>query len=269
MAIKFILALLLLSAPAAAQTPPSRCDGESAEDRLRRVEEHGDLATGSGRLLKLADIRLGEGAQARLAAFQGEPVALGTAGSADRWGRVPARVVLARDGTDLATLLLREGLASVDAGESGALCRPALFGAEADARTARRGIWTSLLVPAREPDAIAARVGRFTVVEGMVVSVGERARWVYLNFGRDFGRDFAVSVSRRNWEAMRLAGLSADGLKGRRIRVRGIVDMRRAPTMEIASADMIEWRDETDASQPDRRVSEPSPRPRRRGRGER
>ncbi|HMO29921.1 DNA-binding protein [Enterovirga sp.] len=234
-----VLALLLAALPALAQGRAGRCEGEAWEDRLLRVTPLGDLATASGSLLRLADLRLGEDAAAILAAFEGEAIAVGAAGAPDRWGRRAARVLLAQDGTDLAILLLREGLALVDTGEAPSLCRPALLAEEVQARGKREGVWAGILLPAGDAAAIADRAGSFAVVEGVVSSVGERARRTYLNFGPDFRRDFAVSIPRRNWEEMKRAGLSAD-LKGRRIRVRGLVEMRRAPAMEITSADMIE-----------------------------
>lgn len=236
--------LLVLGSVPALAAPASRCEGEVAQETIARIDPTGDLTTASGSVLKLADVRLADGAVARLAAVAGEAVAVQVAGGRDRWGRLPARIVLARGGTDLATLLIGEGLALVDVGEADGLCRPGLLASEAEARTAWRGVWGSLLVPAEDPEAVAALAGGFAVVEGRVVGIGERPRWTYVNFGRDFRRDFAVSISRRNWEAMRRAGLTAETLKGRRIRVRGIVEMRRAPGMEITSAEMIERVDE-------------------------
>lgn len=235
---RILLALLFaLAAPAAAE---ARCEGEIVGDRLRMVEASGDLVTEGGRRLKIADIRLGEGASARLSALGGERLLLSMAGASDRWGRVPARIIVAKDGTDLAALLLRDGAALVDLGDADALCRPALLAAEREARLGRRGTWASGLLAASDPEALAKEVGRFAVAEGRVLSVGERERWTYLNFGRDFGRDFAVSISRRNWRRMQDLGLSAASLRGRTVRVRGIVEMRRAPSMEIVSRDMIE-----------------------------
>ena len=232
-----LVLLFALGAPATAQ---ARCDGEIVEDRLRVVEASGDLLTEGGRRLKIADIRLGDGAPEQLAAFRGERLLVSLAGSGDRWGGVPARILVAKDGTDLAALLLKEGAALVDVGDADTLCRPGILSAEREARSAGRGAWGSVLLPANDPEGIAKHVGRFAVVEGRVLSVGERERWTYLNFGRDFGRDFSVSISRRNWRRMQEAGLSAASLRGRMVRVRGMVEMRRAPSMEIVSRDMVE-----------------------------
>ena len=233
-----LLALLFaLAVPAAAE---ARCEGEIVEDRLHTVEAAGDLLSESGRRLKIADIRLADGAAERLSTFGGERLLLTLSGKSDRWGRVPARIIAAKDGTDLAALLLRDGEALVDVGDADALCRPALLAAEREVRVARRGAWASVLLAASDPEALAKEVGRFAVVEGRVLSVGERERRTYINFGHDFGRDFAVSISRRNWRRMQDLGLSAASLRGRTVRVRGIVEMRRAPSMEIVSRDMIE-----------------------------
>ena len=241
MLLPLAIAFLLFVLPARAEgAPPSRCEGDALADVLRRVDEYGDIVTGSGKRLKLADIRLEDGARERLVGLEGDAIQLGFAGKADRWGRVPARILLSRDGTDLASLLLREGLALVDVGAADALCRRGLFAEEAEARAAWRGVWGTAFLPADDPEAIAARVGQFSVIEGRLVGVGERSRWTYLNFGRDFARDFAVSISKRNWEVMKRGWISVDSLKGRRIRVRGIIEMRRAPGIEITSLDMIE-----------------------------
>jgi hypothetical protein len=252
MPLRTLLAVLLLAAALPAPAL-SACEGEAGEDRLVRIEETGDLVAASGRTLSLADLRLDPAAAGHLSAFAGEAVAITLFGGPDRWSRIPARIVVARTGQDLASWLLDRGLAVVDIGERSDVCRPSLIGLETEPRRQKRGAWASWPLPADEPEALAARVGQFAVVEGRVVSVGERARWTYLNFGRDFARDFSVSISRRNWQAMRDAGLSADALTGRTVRVRGILDRRRAPGMEVTSAAMIEPLGEARQVRPPRR----------------
>lgn len=223
------------------------CAEEAFTDRIREAEA-GRIVLESGRVLRLADIRLADETAAlrRLGSLQGAEVAGSASAAADRWGRRRARLLLAQGGADLAGQLVGEGLAMVDPGEEDDLCRPSLLATEDEARAAGRGIWArEAPLAAKDPEAIAERAGRFAVIEGRIVSVGERARWTYLNFGRDFARDFAVSIPRRRWDRMKREGLSASALTGRRVRVRGIVEMRRAPGMEIATADVIERLGET------------------------
>jgi hypothetical protein len=47
-------------------------------------------------------------------------------------------------------------------------------------------------------------------------------------------------VSKRTWRQLQERGLSAATLRGRLVRVRGIVELWRGPTLDVASADMIE-----------------------------
>ena len=55
-------------------------------------------------------------------------------------------------------------------------------------------------------DDILARIGRFTVVEGKVLSVRQAGATTYINFGRRWTRDFAVTISRRMTAAFEAAG---------------------------------------------------------------
>ncbi|TDR87064.1 thermonuclease family protein [Enterovirga rhinocerotis] len=233
---------LVWLALAAAAPANAACEDGIVDGRIARIEVD-RIVLEEGEVLRLADIRpADETATARrLAPLRGARVSGTKAGTEDRWGRRAARLVLTEGGTDLAQSLVAEGLAIVDPGEQDGLCRRGLLAVEDDARRRRVGMWESEIpLPAADPAVIASSVGRFALVEGRIVSVGERTRWTYLNFGRDFARDFAVSIPRRRWDEMKRRGLSAAALRGRRVRVRGIVEMRRAPGMEIATADVIE-----------------------------
>ena len=255
--------VISLAAPGPAAAAPPRtpdCPGASVEGVIAAVDGNGDIRLGSGQVLRLADVRLlgdGRGAQPAastataggiswLRSLAGTPVRV-DAGAPDRWDRRPALVEIAGSpGVDLAELLVSEGLAVVDAGEQDALCRPALLGAEAVARRRRLGAWRDATRPiaAGDRDGLGRATGRFEVVEGRIVSVGERSSVTYLNFGRDFARDLALVVPRRTWAALRRKGLSAASLVGRRVRARGVVEARRGPVIEIGVADMLELADE-------------------------
>ena len=202
-----------------------------------------------GGLVRLVDLRLpGPGpAEARvlavLAGFSGEEAQVGAVGEPDRWERVPAILQSGRERpVDLAELLVGEGLALVDAGARDALCRPALLATEAAARLARRGLWASddAVLRAQDTVALAAAAGRFVVVTGRIVSVGVRRDRTYLNFGRDWARDFAVTIPRRSWSTLAARGHTAESLRGATVRVRGYVEMRRAPGLDLVAADMLE-----------------------------
>ena len=117
-----------------------------------------------------------------------------------------------------------------------------LAAAEAEARQAKKGTWAdpTAIKNAESPGDILAGIGRFTVVEGKVLSVRQAGATTYLNFGRNWTRDFAVTISRRMMPAFEAAGLGPKSLENRRIRVRGFVEARGGPRIEALRVGQIE-----------------------------
>lgn len=181
-----------------------------------------------------------ESAAAVLLGQRGRRLTLVARGETDRWGRAHVDAAVAGEAVDLAGSLIEAGLVQVDVGERDALCRPALLRIEAGARAAGRGLWQPGIRHARDGAGLAAQVGRFVVAEGHVLGVGERRSRTYLDFVRRGEDGLTVTVSKRTWRHLQERGLSAATLKGRFVRVRGVIETWRGPTLDIASADMIE-----------------------------
>ena len=119
---------------------------------------------------------------------------------------------------------------------------PVLTAAEATGRQARKGTWAepAAIKNAESPGDILAGIGRFTMVEGKVLSVRQAGATTYLNFGPNWTRDFAVTISRRMLPAFEAAGISVKSLENRRIRVRGWVEARGGPRIEVLHPGQIE-----------------------------
>src|SRR5205823_2659055 len=141
----------------------------------------------------------------------------------DRYGRQPAFVFLDGAGNSVQATLLGQGEALVSANVTDKDCAAALFAAEAGARDAKSGIWAgpAVIKNAESPGDILAGNGRFMLVEGRVLSVRRAGATTYLNFGRNWTRDFAVTISRRVLPSLEAAGIAPKSLDNRRIRVRG------------------------------------------------
>ena len=231
--------------PAVAAAPECRSASLPAT-ALAAVGPRGELAFASGARGVLDGLRwpeapdLAGAAAAWLERHRGVPLTLVARGETDRWGRAHVDA-LAADGTlDLAGGLVEAGLAIVDAGERDSLCRPGLLAVEAGARGAGRGLWREAEQEAGDGAALRARLGRFIVARGRILWVGERSRRTYLDFARRGADGLTVTVSKRTWRQLQERGLSAATLRGRLVRVRGIVELWRGPTLDVASADMIE-----------------------------
>ncbi|MCJ2082734.1 thermonuclease family protein [Methylobacterium sp. J-090] len=231
--------------PAGAVAPECRTTPVPAT-ALTAVDARGELAFASGARGVLDGLRWPEApdrAQAAriwLLAHAGTPLTLVARGETDRWGRVHLDATGADGTADLAGGLVEAGLAAVDAGERDSLCRPGLLAVEAGARGAGRGLWREADQDARDGAALRTRLGRFVVASGRVLWVGERARRTYLDFARRGEDGLTVTVSKRTWRQLQERGLSAVSLRERLVRVRGVVEVWRGPTLDVASADMIE-----------------------------
>jgi endonuclease YncB( thermonuclease family) len=160
----------------------------------------------------------------------------------DRYGRQTAFVVLSSSKALVQELLLAEGEALVSVEIADKDCAARLFAAEARARAAKKAIWASpsIIKNAESSDDFLTGIGRFTVVEGKVLSVRQAGTTTYLNFGRNWIRDFAVTISRRTMPAVESAGLVPKSLENRRIRVRGWVEAHGGPRMEVRFPGQIE-----------------------------
>ncbi|MGH1570739.1 pentapeptide repeat-containing protein [Methylobacterium sp. P31] len=219
--------------------------GPARIDVLEGIGPRGEIRLASGARAVLDSLRWPDApeaaasARAWLDARRGSSLTVTPRGQSDRWGRERADIQVAGGDDDLAGGLIGAGLAFADANEIEALCRPALRLVEEAARVDRRGLWRAPLPSATDGSALRALVGRFAVVEGRVRHVGERGARTYLDFGTRGADALTVTVSKRTWRMVRARGLSAASLEGRRVRVRGILEVWRGPTLE-AGADAIE-----------------------------
>jgi hypothetical protein len=73
-----------------------------------------------------------------------------------------------------------------------------------------------------------------------VLSVRQAGATTFLNFGRNWTRDFAVTISRRALPNLAGAGIVPKSLENKRIRVRGWIEARTGPRMEVQRAGQIE-----------------------------
>lgn len=217
---------------------------------------------GVGRIAGSIDIRtlrMSDGAEIRLAGIEpvisgpsntelkslipdGDVALHGESDIPDRYGRQSAFIFSEVDGPPLQARILSAGLALASGTVLDRACAAELAAAETAARRAKSGLWSrdGVIKNAAIPGDILAQLGRFVVAEGRVVSVREAGTMTYLNFGRRWTRDFAVSISRRMMPLFAEAGLVLKSLEGRRIRVRGWVESRGGPRIEARHAGQIE-----------------------------
>ena len=240
---------LMLVADAASPADAAGCGFEpQGEGRVAEILDARSFRLADGREVRLAGIEpvateKANRTSALSAIIAGREVTLsGEDDAPDRYGRQPAFVFLDGSETPVQGLLLAQGEALVSATVTNKDCALILTAAEAAARQAKQGTWASpaAIKNAESPGDILAGIGRFTVVEGKVLSVRQAGATTYLNFGRNWTRDFAVTISRRMVPAVEAAGIVLKSLENRRIRVRGWVEARGGPRIDVLRVGQIE-----------------------------
>ena len=172
----------------------------------------------------------------------------------DYLGRIP---VLIRDQAKTSPItwqeaLLSKGLALLMAETPGDLSR--LITAEDDAISGGAGMWrdhgsdTAFYTVANTSDTagvaksghadVADAIGRFVVVDGVVVSVENQEWRSYLNFGQNWRRDFTIAIGAELRDVLTSPDGGFDAWIGRKVRVRGVVENRGGPYIALQN---INW----------------------------
>jgi endonuclease YncB( thermonuclease family) len=239
-----------MTTPAAAQSgPASACRFALAgTGTVAAVKDGRSFILDDGREIRLAALEVPPSPEAK-AALQslvaGRSIELRQQASAtDRYGRVVAHVYLIGENRrSVGHELLAQGNARVAVPIGDKACAAELLAAEQAARAAKRGLWSDPnygIVSAESLAGLAAGRGRFTLVEGRVASVRESGGTIYVNFGRRWSQALTVTILKRHEGLFTAAGIAPKQLANRRVRVRGWLDERSGPRIEVASPEQIE-----------------------------
>ena len=174
-------------------------------------------------------------------------VSLGFGGEEiDRYDRALAHLFVEDgEGTPIWAQLhmVQQGLARVYSFPDNRQCLDQLFAGEARARVERLGIWADPYYSVRaadRPSQLLERAGNYELVEGRVLLADRSGSRVYLNFGRFWMEDFTVVIEAPALRLFNQDGLDPLTLDGALVRVRGWVDDRDGPRIEVTHPEQIE-----------------------------
>jgi micrococcal nuclease len=162
----------------------------------------------------------------------------------DRYGHMEAQLFIDMpDGAWVQQAMLGNGMARVEVLPKGRKCMAELITAEAVARGNGVGIWADPYYSVRDaadPAALLGRVGHYELVEGEIVSTGEVRDRIYLDFGRVWKQDVTATIEGKAKSLFVAAGIDPLALKGKRVRVRGWLESRDGPLIELSLPEQIE-----------------------------
>jgi len=174
-----------------------------------------------------------------------QPVLLRYGGAEkDRYGRALGQLFLTGDKPGwVQDEMLRQGWARVYSFADNRACLPDLFAAESNARTNKLGIWSETYYSVRRADRpadIETLAGRYELVEGRVLTAERVQGFVFLNFGRFWKQDFTAVIDAAGMKLFTEAGIDPLKLGGALVRVRGWMDVKDGPRVEITHPEQIE-----------------------------
>ena len=114
-----------------------------------------------------------------------------------------------------------------------------LHGAEAEARTKKRGLWAIDGLSAVQATSEQLHPGWFQIVTGKILSEKRRKNGVYLNFGDDWSRDFTIEIPKRLYRQFNAKSDGTLGLEGQYVEVRGWVEWAGGPKIILEYASQL------------------------------
>jgi endonuclease YncB( thermonuclease family) len=148
--------------------------------------------------------------------------------------------------------LLAEGLARAYTLSSDHACASELLASEGIAREARRGIWAEAAYQVRKAaltDELPRRVGTFQLLEGRIANVSVTRSSIYLNFSADRHRGLSAFLKQADRDRLGVFADNPKGLARRWVRVRGWIEHRDGPSIDLSAAGELEILDETESVQ--------------------
>jgi endonuclease YncB( thermonuclease family) len=251
-------AVLFAVSLASAGSVWAACGSPDGNVRIAEIDIRLDLVLTDGRTVRLVGVAPPEparspglAAQARsflLSRFSGREGELARLASGeDRWGRTLADVTFrdpaAGEATEsVASGLLAAGYARVEPAFEARGCAAERLRLEDGARRGRLGVWNDpgyAIIPAADAEALRRSDGRFAVIEGIVRRVGFGRTRLYLDLVPKGGP--TIVIPRKLEPAFARAGLALGAAAGERIRVRGAIDNRLGPRVEVSEPAMVEF----------------------------
>jgi hypothetical protein len=248
----YLCILVLICAPATAQTPASCFTLPQEIVQITKINFDNSIQLDDGRVIKLAGID--ETSRSILSKTHillnqltpSAEVKISTNGVKDRWGRIGAHVFIKPHEADvqawLQGFLLQFGHSRLSLEANTDPCIQAMKTFETEAINQKQGLWAEpfAIIESSNVAELLKRRGELVHIRGQVVGIGETRTVYYLNFGTSWQKDLSIVILKRHMKLFEPAGLSPRSLDRKLVYIRGIVDGDVGPRLEVSRPDQIE-----------------------------
>lgn len=165
-----------------------------------------------------------------------------TAGT-DRYGVPLVQVVRADSGAWIQADLISQGTAWAFSSESSRPMARPLQRYETAARNSRQGFWSNPSYAIKTSANVQDHINGFQIVEGKILGVKTKNKTTYLNFAQDWKKDFTIELSKKAaqlFRADRRQTFDPALWTGKVVRIRGWVDSKNGPMVELTHPEQME-----------------------------
>lgn len=134
--------------------------------------------------------------------------------------------------------ILEEGLGLLYTRPPNVKYNEILVAAQKRARDNQKGLWSNEQFISA--DEAANYIGSIATVEGKVLKVKESEKVIYLNFGKDYKKDFTIVIFRQDLASFLAAGINPVKFKNKTLRVFGKVKDYNGPEIIARHPSQIE-----------------------------
>lgn len=118
---------------------------------------------------------------------------------------------------------------------------------ENEARVKRKGFWSDIYFSVRNDHTISNDYNSYQIYQGKLESVNARDETIFLNFGKDWDKDFTLRIKKKKGSQFNAKGSNRiinsynfRNLVGQTIRVRGWVEKNGGPSIELEYPEQME-----------------------------
>lgn len=164
------------------------------------------------------------------------------AGQTDRYGTKLVQVEL-EDGRWLQGEMVSEGLAWANSTITSRDLTSVLYKHERYARLNKKGLWANPLYGvSKDAASLEGKQNSFQIYEGVVKSErDDKQNNRFFHFGQDRKSDFTILVKAETLDMLRLDGFDIKSIIGKRVRIRGWLQVTDGPLIELTHPEQLEF----------------------------
>lgn len=173
----------------------------------------------------------------------GQEVFYDKTGLTNRYGYLRTPLFLKTQNKSLQYLLIKNGFALFYSLQSKNPCLLLWRSAEQEAKAALIGMWkypNTIIKEAKPVKKLNWHTQKFQLISGRVHAIGRSRKLIYLNFDKNWRKDFTITIEKKKLTTFEKSGLDIHQLAGKRIQVRGWLEWHNGPTMSLEQSDNLE-----------------------------